>query len=151
MQYIEAISNEEAKFKTVFLAGGISNCPDWQKQVTEALSDLDITIYNPRRKNFDIENPQETEKQITWEYERLRKADFIIFHFSSATLNPITLFEYGGALERNKPLFVNIHPEYKRKTDIEIQTKLHRPEIQITYTIEALTKQIRNYFEGNFN
>jgi len=93
-------------------------------------------------------NPNETIKQIEWEYEMLRKVDFIIFRFTPETLNPITLFEYGAALERNAKLFVSVHPDYKRKADIEIQTRLHRPEIKILYSIDELVKNFRYFFEN---
>ena len=56
-QYIEAPSDEPAKNdESIFLAGGISNCPDWQKEVAEEFEkDLDrLTVYNPRRKNFEM-------------------------------------------------------------------------------------------------
>jgi hypothetical protein len=149
MQYIEAISPENAIFKSLFLAGGISSCPNWQEEVAKALSKIELTIFNPRRKNFDVLNPAETEAQIEWEYHRLRQADYIIFHFSAATLNPITLFEYGAALEREQKLFVNVHPDYQRKTDIEIQTRLKRPEIVLTYSIEDLVKQFKTYMNEN--
>lgn len=147
MQYIEAIKYEKAKYKSVFLAGGISNCADWQNEITKALSDLEITIFNPRRKNFDTTIQEETKKQILWEYEMLRKADYIIFRFTPETLNPITLFELGAALERNQKLFISIHPEYKRKADVEIQTKLRRPEIEITSTIGDLATQFKTFIK----
>ena len=38
MQYIEAINTENAKYKLVFLAGGISNCPDWQQEISLKLN-----------------------------------------------------------------------------------------------------------------
>ena len=52
--------------KSVFLAGSIDNgsALDWQTQMTEALSDLDIYVLNPRRDEWDkswaqtIENPK---------------------------------------------------------------------------------------------
>ena len=144
MQYIEAVNDNLTKYKSVFLAGGISNCPDWQSEVVKAITDYDITVFNPRRKNFPILIAEESEKQIKWEYIRLRKADIIIFWFSAATLNPISLFEYGSALERNQKLIVGVHPDYKRKTDVEIQTKLKQKEIKIVCSISELIKNLKS-------
>ncbi len=147
MQYIEAPNTESAKFKSVFLAGGISDCPNWQKDVAESLTDIDVTVYNPRRYHYPITEILEAEEQIRWEYERLRKADIILFWFSPETLNPITLFEYGSALERDQKLFVGVDFDYKRKTDIEIQTKIRRPEIILTYSVKVLSQVLSEYLK----
>jgi hypothetical protein len=42
----------------------------------------------------------------------------------------------------DKPLFVGVHPDYKRRQDVEIQTELARPDIKIVYSLEALAKQV---------
>jgi len=73
MQYIEAISAEKAEYKSVFFAGGISNCPDWQKGLVDTLKDYEITVYNPRRNNFPIDDDSESEAQIIWEFDRLKR------------------------------------------------------------------------------
>ena len=39
-------------------------------------------------------------------------------------------------------LFVGIHPEYKRKMDVEIQTALVRPEVTVVYSVEDLADQV---------
>ncbi len=148
MQYIEAIDYTDAKYMSIFLAGGISNCPNWQKEVADSLNEYDITVYNPRRKNFPIDIKEESEKQIKWEFDKIRKADIIVFWFSYATLNPITLFEYGAALERNQKIIVGIHPDYKRKIDVEIQTKLKQNDITIVYSIPKFIKVIEKHINN---
>jgi hypothetical protein len=141
MQQIKAPIEEEAKFTSVFLAGGITNCPDWQSQVTAALDALPVTIFNPRRDVFP-DDPKGSEEQIRWEFERLRRANVISFWFPKETLNPITLFEFGAAMERSAPLVVGVDPEYKRKADVEIQMKLRRPEIKAVYSLAELIEGI---------
>ncbi|MEB3215903.1 MAG: hypothetical protein VKN72_06555 [Nostocales cyanobacterium 94392] len=42
----------------------------------------------------------------------------------------------------DKPLFIGVHPNYPRRQDVEIQTNLVRPDINIVYSLEALAKQI---------
>ncbi len=143
MQYIEAPSREEPKHSSIFLAGGITNCPDWQSQIIEKLRDLDVTVFNPRRKNFPIDNLNAAEEQIRWEYERLRRADLISFWFSEGSSNPIVLFELGAAFERTTPLVIGVHPAYLRKQDVEIQTMLRKPNLRISYNLDELIDRIR--------
>ncbi len=137
MQYIEAPEDKKAKFKSVFLAGGITNCPNWQMEIIEKLKDEEITVFNPRRKDFSKDNKE----QIEWEYKKLREADLISFWFSRGSLNPIALFELGSAMER-KELIIGIDREYPRREDVEIQVFLRRPEIEIVYSLEELLKNI---------
>ena len=146
MRYIECPSLEsiDPNEKSLFLAGGISNCPNWQLEVVNMLKDSDWTIINPRRANFDVGNNQLLEPQIEWEHQRLRQARAILFWFPAQTLCPITLNELGAWSMMNKPLFVGTHPEYQRKYDVEIQTRLVRPEITIQDSLEKLVLQITN-------
>ena len=142
------------------MAGGISNCPDWHTELRERLALCDITLLNPRRANFPIDDPNAAQEQIAWECEHLRAATAISFWFPSQTLCPITLFELGawshwqGQIFNaetqehqlfRKPIFVGAHPDYQRKQDIEIQMKLQRPEIEVVFTLEALARQIAEW------
>lgn len=145
MQYVEALAPYHGREKSIFLAGGISNCIDWQAEVTTLLADADLVLLNPRRANFPIHNPAESEVQIKWEFEHLRKATAILFWFPSETLCPITLYELGTWSMSEKPLFVGVHPNYQRRADVEIQTRLVRPDVAIVYTIEELVKQVLEY------
>jgi len=98
--------------------------------LVEKLKDYNVTIYNPRRNNFDINNPKVSEEQIKWEHKYLHDSNIIVFYFAQETLCPITLFELGAALERNiyttykQDIIVYCEPEYSRKFDVELQTKL---------------------------
>jgi hypothetical protein len=139
---------DEIKYKLplkVFLAGGITNCPDWQAEIIERLFDdserfnylYNVIIFNPRRQFFPIEIKEETERQITWEYNRLKESDIIAFWFARGSLNPIVLFEYGKFITNyNKKIVLGVDAEYERKSDVEIQTKLARPDIVISYNLK---------------
>jgi hypothetical protein len=112
----------------LFLAGGISNCPNWQSHAIERLSLLPITIYNPRRENFNLLDSSESEAQIDWEFVHLRQATEVMFWFAPETVCPITLFELGGRLEANRVtdpfmqwLIIGSHLEYKRIFDVRYQ------------------------------
>lgn len=152
MRYVEAPERYYTGEVSLFLAGGITNCIDWQKEMVELLKDLDIVIFNPRRKDFPIGDPDATFEQIKWEFEFLNRADMILFWFSRGSLNPIVLFEYGKWLmnTRNKlnykPIFVGIDPKYERKQDVELQTRFEDLHIRsrIQYSLEDLAKYIIN-------
>ena len=130
---------------SLFLAGGITDCPDWQAEMVESLKDLEINLYNPRRTNW-VYGVDSLEEQVKWEHEALREADAILFWFPSETLCPITLFELGAMTMTNKIIFVGVSPEYKRVRDIEVQLKLVRPDIPIHYTLETLTEHIKDWY-----
>lgn len=155
MKYIEAPVKYYTGKLSIFLAGGITNCPDWQKEMVELLRDLDIVIYNPRRKNFPIDDPDASYAQIKWEFEFLDRADMILFWFSSGSLNPIVLFEYGKWLmnTRNKEVYKNIivgiDPEYARRQDVELQTYFENIYLRsrIVYSLEDLANLIKKDLE----
>ena len=113
----------------IFLAGGITNCRDWQFELIEKLKDIrGITLYNPRRKDFPMNDPKAAEEQITWEYEKLKEARIIVFWFSKGSLNPIVLYEL-GMWGNSKPTttVIGSDPEYERRQDVMIQTQLAKP------------------------
>ena len=71
----------------------------------------------------------------------MRKADIIIFWFPKETIGPIALYELGAWSMTRKKIVVGIHSEYTRRVDVEIQTKLARPDVEIVYSlIELKTK-----------
>ena len=145
MQEIKAPDPESAKFKSLFIAGGVSGCPDWQKEFIALLGDAAVTVFNPRRDVFPTERVAE-EVQIRWEFDHLRSAAVISFWFPAESLDPITLFELGSALERGTPLKIGVHKDYARRSDVEIQVKIRRPEITIAYSLEELADQVEQFF-----
>lgn len=126
----------------VFLAGGISGCPDWQSEMIGLLQPAELTLFNPRRKEFPINDPAAARVQIEWEYRYLRKAAAVLFWFPCETLCPIVLYELGAWSMTKKPLFVGVHPEYKRRQDVEIQTRLVRHDVQVAYSLNDLSAQV---------
>lgn len=145
----------------IFMAGGITGCPEWQDEMINQLlqytwmeDDPDrykALLLNPRRKNFPIEDPTAAEKQIKWEHDMLRKADAILFWFPKETICPIVLYELGAWSMRDKPIFVGVHPEYSRKQDVEIQTRLARPEVPVTYSLDDLATQVASFIMNNIS
>lgn len=103
------------KKPTIFLAGGISNCPNWQEIAIAELKGLvHGLVINPRRDDFDTTNPAESMFQIHWEHKALEMSDILMFWFPHDTLCPITLFELGKYLGSDKKIIIGADPEYAR-------------------------------------
>ena len=146
MNYIEAPTeyNPQDLGRSLFMAGGITGCPDWQQDLVKMLSDTDITILNPRRANFPIQDPKAADLQIRWEYFALRDAMAISFWFPKETICPIVLYELGAFSTHTKSIFVGVHPEYQRRQDVEIQMRLARPDLSIVYSLQDLASQLKS-------
>jgi len=156
IQVIEAPNNTKCSHTAlcIFLAGGIVSCPDWQQDLIDKISssqyvnDLDdlygdIILFNPRRKNFPIDDPTATETQITWEFNKLAFADIIIFWFSAGSINPIVLYELGKwGNSSNRNIIIGVHPDYERKEDVIIQTKLARPDLTVVFSLDEIVDLI---------
>lgn len=132
----------------IFLAGGITNCPNWQSLMIEYLTDENAVLFNPRRDDWPIDDPHASEAQIKWEYKYMEKADAISFWFCKETLCPITLLELGKALKGYKDVFIGCDQEYARKLDVVVQTRLERPQVEVVYSLTDLAQQIREYIRS---
>lgn len=146
---IESVGPELRHHDSVFMAGGITDCPNWQVEAIEYLArcdaqdqNIDLILLNPRRADFPIGDPSAAEKQITWEHNHLLMAGAILFWFPEETLCPIVLYELGTWSRSRKPIFVGVHPKYQRRQDVEIQTRLARPDVEVVYSLEDLLDQV---------
>lgn len=121
-----------------FLGGGITNCPDWQSEVIRRLEtypSLDnLVVFNPRRPDFPIGDPNASYEQIAWEYKWLNQCDiFSMFFCDGPSDQPICLYELGRNLllkqicchsDQLNSVVISCHNDYKRKQDVEIQVAL---------------------------
>lgn len=132
------------KYKTtdrevsVFLAGGIVGCQDWQTDVIKSITcksfGTNLVIYNPRRPSFPIDDPNAAEEQIAWEFEALNNADIFSMYFDGGESDqPICMYELGRNITRictlhpgdfEKRIVITCSPDYKRKKDVEVQVAL---------------------------
>jgi hypothetical protein len=143
MRYIEAPTDFDRPEETsLFLAGGISNAVDWQSVLVALLADTPLTLINPRRRDYPDDLAGE-EAQVTWEHRHLRRASAVLFWFPSGTLTPISLYELGAMSMTRKPLFVGIHPDYAKRFNVGVQTKLARPDVTVVASLEELAAQVR--------
>jgi Nucleoside 2-deoxyribosyltransferase like len=145
MFYIEAPNypSDLPDLPSLFLAGGITGCPDWQKEIIEKLKDEDIMIFNPRRKSFDIKKKEESSVQIKWERDHLKKADMISFWFCKDQIQPIVLFELGKyAFSGQHKIFIGVEPGYPRETDVMTQVGLEM-DVKIQNSLDKLAEEIK--------
>ncbi len=115
---------------SIFLAGTIDmgNSIDWQQHSINTLESFDIeeelTIYNPRRKDWDsswkqeITDPQFNE-QVNWELDMLEQATIILLYFQKSSLSPISMLEL-GLFSTNKKMMVCCEDGFWRKGNIDI-------------------------------
>ncbi len=128
---------------SLFMAGGITDCPDWQAEFYKMMSNERIVLFNPRRENFPIHDPSASKAQIAWEFDHMKRADMISFWFPAETLCPIELFELGRWSWTDKTIFVGTDPEYERRRDVIIQLDLARPDVKVASSLKSLVDQVK--------
>lgn len=146
MQILQAPDNGlRSQGPHIFLAGGITNCPNWQDDVIEELKKLEpiygvlefAQVINPRNKDFDVNDKDASLKQIKWEHYYLNKCEIISYFFcNSESVQPITLYELGRYRRRGKDQIITVEMGYKRMEDVIIQSALDKEEVQIYSTYE---------------
>ena len=114
------------KHKSIFLAGSIEmgSAEDWQSKVEQALEHYDVTVFNPRRSNWDASWVQEQSNehfnnQVNWEMQKLEECDIIFMYFDKNTKSPISLLELGYFLQSEK-LIVCCPAGFWRKGNVDI-------------------------------
>ena len=126
-----------------FLAGGITNCSEWQNEIIKGLNEklkddyeeCRLVLFNPRRENFPINDPNAALEQINWEFEYLEKCQIFSMFFDGTAKSdqPICFYELGRNIERMKQKFpkdwwmriiVSVNSNFKRSNDVIIQTSL---------------------------
>jgi hypothetical protein len=111
---------------SIFLAGSINQnkATDWQKKVVKALGKYKVTLFNPRRDNWDgdleqvITNPV-FKGQVVWELDGQDDCDLIIMYFDKEGESPITLLELGLYASSGK-LVVCCEEGFWRKGNVDI-------------------------------
>lgn len=135
MKVVEAPNGWEYNNEILlFLAGGIVDCPDWQSEVIEKLSECDkehplnLIVFNPRRKNFPIHDKSAAKEQIAWEFNCLEASSIFSMWFCNAESDqPICMYELGRYIDNDTKLqVIGVEPGYKREQDVYIQTELAR-------------------------
>lgn len=147
MIVIKAPGKLPGAVSSVFLAGSIEmgKAVDWQTKVTNALSDLNVWVLNPRRDDWDSSWEQKKEnaqfrEQVEWELNALDHARVIAMYFDPATMSPISLLEL-GLFARFATIIVCCPEGFWRKGNVDIVCE--RYGIKQVDTIEALITAVR--------
>ncbi len=149
IQCPDKLSGYDYKEVSLFLGGAIAmgKAPLWQDDLVQMLSGVDGYALNPRRKDYDFNDPTLPRKQIQWERQHWVLATHRLFWFSKKFICPITLLELGRWMTLNETarghLFVGMDPEYEKRVDVEVQLELeHRQDVIIAYTLADLVNQV---------
>lgn len=136
------------KSPSVILYGAIQSDPekDWQTSLARSLSDLPVTILNPRRDDWDSTWVEDIlfpkfKEQVAWEMDYAQVADIIVFYFAPGTLTPITLLELGMYAGTGKAIVCCPEGFYKRGN---VQMVCLRYEIELLGTLHELHETVRN-------
>ncbi len=149
MRYVEAPErlrrHQPGDGPVVFLAGGITGCPDWQAEARALLDDTDLVVCNPRQPTFDVTDPNAAGDQIAWEVEHLRAADLVLFWFpaSDEVAQPIALFELGMALGQRRELAVGTDLDYCRRYDVVQQCRHAAPGLTVWTRLDRVCAEVR--------
>ena len=110
----------------VFLAGSIEmgKAIDWQQAVCEHFADKEVTIFNPRRADWDATWRQSADDprfhaQVTWELDALERCDLILMNLLPGTISPVSLLELGLFAHSGK-LHVCCPADFHRAGNVEI-------------------------------
>lgn len=167
-----------AKDTSVFLAGGITNCGNWQQKIIKQLVDNydydydSLVVFNPRRENFPIWDKSAAYEQIEWEFKMLERCDIFSMYFPSGESDqPICMYELGRNILRMQMRFpadwrdriiISVEDGYKRKQDVLIQTGLATqdtvlintqtsPWICLSYHLEMIIRAYKKLSNARIN
>ncbi len=154
------IYNKQLGQVSVFLAGGITNCPKWQDEVISKLEYYDLqrlVVYNPRQEHFDITDPNASYKQIAWEYKYLESMDIFSMYFSDGDSDqPICMYELGRNIIRMQNRFptdwknrivITCEDGYRRRQDVYIQTRLAVKDNIVYNSLDKHITAIRHCYQ----
>lgn len=145
----------------LFLAGSIDMgaAENWQERLTQALSDTELVLLNPRRDDWDSSWKQEKQntqffEQVTWEQDALDASDAVVVYFSKDSKAPITFLELGQRIGEHlsNTLTMNLVPQklfvfcpegFYRKGNVDIVCE--RANIPVYTDEEAMLKDIRQW------
>jgi hypothetical protein len=148
--YVEAPLPYDGVGPAVFLAGGITGCPDWQSMAAKRLLPH-ADILNPRRREY-VFSPEaedaEFARQVEWEYTHLRRADVVMFWFAAGAVQPIALFELGAFAGSAKPIVVGADPAYPRRTDVRLQLGHARPGLTVHSSLESTIDAVLGFIKS---
>ena len=138
---------------SAFLAGSIEmgRAELWQPRVAQRLLDAGVSVFDPRRDNWDPSWEQDPapgtpfEAQVSWELEHLERADAILFRFCAGTASVVSMLELGLWMRGDKPVILWADPGYMRRGNIVVTAKRYGLSVAETEedAVNALLAAIR--------
>lgn len=111
---------------SIFLAGSIEmgKAEDWQSKIQIVFQNEAVTLYNPRRDDWDSTWKQTLDcenfvEQVEWELDALEKSDIIILYLDPNTKSPVSLLEF-GLHARGGKLIVFCPEGFWRKGNVDV-------------------------------
>lgn len=145
---------------TVFLAGGITNCEDWQKEVIDYLKSLPeektdkLVIFNPRRDKWPkSSDTEEIRRQINWEADYIRSSYIFSMYFTDTEKSdqPICFYELGKYAHSYNDI-ISYKEGFKRALDVEFQMSINgRSCVHKNVTPEEHAKLIFEAYKEELN
>lgn len=138
---------------SIFLAGSIEmgKAEDWQVLLEKELADFMVTVFNPRRDDWDSsweqkESNDQFNYQVNWELNRLTESSIVFLYLSPGTQSPISLLELGAFAGRSN-MIVCCPTGFWRKGNVDIFcTRAGIPVYEnLEDSIGALKTKIREY------
>lgn len=149
----ESPTQQTANRISVFLAGSIEmgKAEDWQVAVEKELKEFEVTVFNPRRNDWDSsweqkESSDQFNYQVNWELNRLEESTVVFMYFSPGTQSPISLLELGAFAGRSH-MIVCCPTGFWRKGNVDIFcTRANVPVYEnFEDAVGALKTKIRQY------
>ncbi|KAB8227716.1 nucleoside 2-deoxyribosyltransferase domain-containing protein [Aspergillus alliaceus] len=137
--------------KSVFLAGTTSkvDTSDWRETLSNSLSDVPITIYNPFCAGWDSSWHEDIDftpyrEQVEWELEKQDKADIVVTYFHPASQAPISLLEFGLCARVPGKAIVVCPEGYWKRGNVQIVCKKFGVEMieNVDELREAIVKRL---------
>ncbi len=112
----------------IFLAGTIDmgNAVDWQKEISDALDNYNVEIWNPLNDVWDNSIAQSMDdprfcKQVKWELQHIEEASYVIFFIAPTSKSPVSLLELGLCAAMKPQKTVVCCPDgFYRKGNVDI-------------------------------
>jgi hypothetical protein len=140
---------------SVFLGGAIDQgkARPWQKEVAQALLDLDIIILDPRRDNWDESWEQcatcePFRGQVLWEIAAQEQSDLNLYVFTAESKAPITFFEL-GAFGTGKEAMVCAEDGFYRQGNLDIYCEYYN--IPIYHNFDEMIADLHMALEDKVN
>ncbi|KAH6886283.1 hypothetical protein B0T10DRAFT_490939 [Thelonectria olida] len=100
---------EQTHRRSIFLAGTTTATgeADWREALSKALADQPVTIFNPKRDDWDSSWREDSSderwaEQIQWELDMQHQANIVVVLFHGVTAAPVSLAEMGMASQTGK-------------------------------------------------